>query len=312
MAWKISIGEQIDTLENDSIRIKTALLGAELISLQINHPIHGWTGLLVNDDDTNPQHDYWKKHAPFLFPIVGGIQNHRSVTTDGKVIELPNHGFARISTFERVDYGSDFDSAWVEYLLVYKTDDKLVYPWDCSLSIRYTLTDCKLDIAVTILNDSSDTMWFQFGWHPGFKVPVHGNASNRSTVEIAIPEGEHVQMEVDNNCLLTGETRSFVNTGKLSLTDTELEETFILDLEEFDSRWVSLYDPEAGIKTTVQFDDYPHLGLWSVSGAPYICIEPWQGCDDSVEQTPFDKKFGIDSILPNHADSRTISTVIEY
>lgn len=312
MAWKITTGDEYDILENESIKIKTALLGAELISLQINHPTLGWTGILINDDDTAPQHNYWKKHAPFLFPIVGGLQNNTSMTTTGKKIVLPNHGFARISKFERVDHGSDFDSAWVEYLLVYTQNSDHSYPWDCSLSIRYTLTSHRLDTMVTILNDSTETMWFQFGWHPGFKTPISGNPEKRKDVVITLPLGEYVQIGVDKNCLLNGDDRGFYLGESLTLSDTELEDTFILDMEAFDNRFVSLYDQESGITTTVEFNDHPHLGLWAVPDAPYICIEPWQGCDDSVEQTPFDEKFGVISIKPNQADSRTISTKISY
>ncbi len=312
MAWQTTTGEEYDILENESIKIKVAHLGAELLSLQVNHPALGWTGLLVNDDDTNPQHHYWKKHAPFLFPIVGGLQNNKSTTTSGKVIELPSHGIARISRFERVDHGSDFDSAWVEYLLTHTKQSELNYPWDCTLSIRYTLTDNRLDITATIINDDEETMWFQFGWHPGFKTPVNSDASKRSSVQILLPEGEHIQIGVDKECLLTGEDRGFAIEGPLHITDTELADTFILDMEAFDNRFVSLYDPESGIKTTVEFNGHPHLGLWAVPNAPYICLEPWQGCDDSVIQTPFDEKFGITPIKPKQADSRTISTIISY
>ena len=312
MPWKVTIDDTYDILENESIKIKTALWGAELISLQVNHPTRGWTGILVNDDDVDPQHNYWKKHAPFLFPIVGGLQNHKSVTTTGKHIELPNHGFARISRFERVDHGSDFDSAWVEYLLVYTQESEHLYPWDCSLSIRYTLTSNRLDTMVTVLNDSDETMWFQFGWHPGFKMPISGDASKRKDVEIRLPHGDYVQIGVDKECLLNGEDRGFYLDGPLKLSDTELKDTFILDMESFDKRFVSLYDQESGITTTVEFNEHPHLGLWALPDAPYICIEPWQGCDDYIEQTPFDEKFGVMSIKPNQADSRTISTIITY
>lgn len=312
MAWSITTGPEYDVLENESIRIKTAHLGAELFSLQVNHPKLGWTGLLVNDDNLDPQHHYWKKHAPFLFPIVGGLQNKRSTTTSGKLIELPNHGFARVSKFERVDHGFNLDSAWVEYLLVYEQNSVGVYPWDCSLSIRYTLSEKKLDTTITIINDSSETMWFQFGWHPGFATPISGDASRRSSVQISLPEGNHVQLGVNGDCYLTGEDTSFSLSAPLELTDSELEQTYILDMEEFEERWVSIFDPESNIKTTLQFNDHPHLGIWALPNAPYICLEPWQGCDDAVVQTAFDQKFGVSSIESGQADYRTISTIIEY
>ncbi len=312
MSWKITSDKDFDTIENDNISIKAARLGAELISLKINHPDLGWTGLLVNDDNTNPDHNYWKRHAPFLFPIVGGLHNDKSVTSDGKEISLPSHGFARISTFTLSDSGSEDNCAWIEYTLKRTQDAPHTYPWDCTLTIRYTLFDKRLETDITVANDSKETMWFQFGWHPGFMAPISGDAAKRKNVEITLPEGSYRVKDVDPDCFLTNNDRTIEISEPLRLTDKELKDTFILDMEALDKRWVSLYDPESRIKTTLTFDLHPHLGLWALPNAPYICLEPWQGCDDFVEQSHFDEKFGISSLKAGKADYRTITTTVEY
>lgn len=309
MSWKFTSTDEFDAVENSVIAIKIARLGAELISLKIKKNGE-WVGLLVNDDDTDPQHDYWKRHAPFLFPIVGGLQNDTSKTTDGKTISLPSHGFARINTFNMAETGSDSEKAWIEYSLSNPNLDN--YPWDCELTIRYTLTDRTLNTEVITKNRSNETMWYQFGWHPGFKAPISGNASDRPKVELTIPNGTYKLKGVDPDCLLTDLDTDLTVTAPLKLSDKELKDTYILDMESVDNRWVSLYDPESDIKTTLTFDQYPHLGLWALPNAPYICLEPWQGCDDYVEQTPFDKKFGIASLEAGQENRRNILTTIEY
>lgn len=309
MSWKFTSNNEFDAIENDVIAIRIARLGAELISLKIKKDGE-WVGLLVNDDDTDPQHDYWKRHAPFLFPIVGGLQNDTSITSDGKTISLPSHGFARITTFNKINSGSDNEKAWIEYSI--STPDLKKYPWDCSLTIRYTLTDKTLNTEIITQNNSNETMWYQFGWHPGFKAPISGDASKRNNVEISIPNGTYTLKGVDPECLLTNEDSDLTVSKPLTLSDKELKDTFILDMESVDNRWVSLYDPESNIKTTLTFDDYPHLGLWALPNAPYICLEPWQGCDDYVDQSPFDQKFGIASLGAGQENRRNILTTVEY
>lgn len=309
MSWKFTSTDEFDAIENDSISIKVARLGAELISLKIKKNDE-WVGLLVNDDDTDPQHDYWKRHAPFLFPIVGGLQNDTSKTTDGKTISLPSHGFARITVFDKIDSGSDENRAWIEYSI--STPDLTSYPWNCTLCIKYTLTDNTLNTEITTKNNSDEKMWYQFGWHPGFKAPISGDATKRSNVELTLPNGTYTLKGVDPDCLLTNIDQELTISAPLKLSDKELKDTYILDMESIDNRWVSLYDPESNIKTTLTFDQYPHLGLWALPNAPYICLEPWQGCDDYVDQTPFDKKFGIASLNPGEINRRNILTTVEY
>jgi len=308
--WEIVSNNDFDIIKGKSISVKIARLGAELISLQTNRSGE-WTGLLVNDNDLDPQHDYWKRHAPFLFPIVGGLQNDKSTTTDGKEIELPSHGFARISTFDLVNSGSDDSSAWLEYSLKFSQSSELKYPWDTTLTIKYTISDSELSLDISINNDSNETMWYQFGWHPGFKTPINGNPEERSSVELTLPNGEYILKGITDECLLTENDTVLQITKPLQLTDKELEDTYILDMKSVDNRWISLYDPKSTIKTTVSFNDYPHLGLWAVPNAPYICIEPWQGCDDYEKASPFDKKFGIASLEAGHCNNRKITITIE-
>ena len=67
--------------------------GAELVSLQSNlKKEYIWEG--------NPE--YWGKHAPILFPIVGTLKNNSYIYND-KAYQLSRHGFARDTVFDLIN-----------------------------------------------------------------------------------------------------------------------------------------------------------------------------------------------------------------
>ena len=44
----------------------------------------------------------------------------------------------------------------------------------------------------------------------------------------------------------------------------------------------------------VNFNDFPNLGIWTVVNAHFLCIEPWFGYSDTLnEYDDFSKKEGI-------------------
>ena len=79
------------SLENDKISVKIKEIGAELCSYfdkKSNREVV-W--------QANP--DYWKRHAPILFPIVGKVENNEYKIGDLKY-SLSQHGFARDQVFK--------------------------------------------------------------------------------------------------------------------------------------------------------------------------------------------------------------------
>lgn len=83
----------ITTISNSILSAKINHKGAELISLQNSKTKREciWEG--------NPE--FWGKHAPILFPIVGTLKNN-SYQYDGNNYSLPRHGFARDFDFQLI------------------------------------------------------------------------------------------------------------------------------------------------------------------------------------------------------------------
>ena len=59
--------------------------------------------------------------------------------------------------------------------------------------------------------------------------------------------------------------------------------------------FTSDYDHNRTVKFTL--GGAPWLGIWAKPGAPYVCIEPWCGVNDSqIKKADFSEKDGINSI----------------
>ena len=314
MSYTISTGNKVDIIHGPLMDLKVRHIGAEPISLKMHHPVDGDIGILLNDDLEKKEHHYWKSHAPFLFPIVGGLVGGKSTTTDGKEIVLGGHGFARKAHFTLCDHGADDEKGWLEYYI----DNDLVhwneensYPWKFRFGIRFVVAGNELSVSMIVKNCDTSTMWYQMGWHPGFHTPVNIGRGSRNDVALLLPSGTAPLHECDRDSFLTGAVESVVTGGLFPFTDKGLDYTYVLDMTDYKDRYAALRDPHSGITTTVRFPDLPHLGLWAMPDSPYICIEPWQGADDYAVQTPFDKKFGVASLPPGGVDTRTMTVTVD-
>ena len=60
------------------------------------------------------------------------------------------------------------------------------------------------------------------------------------------------------------------------------------------------------------FENYPHLALWSQPGADYVCIEPWIGLPDAVDESQdITKKNSYKSLDPHQDYHIAIITEVE-
>jgi galactose mutarotase-like enzyme len=50
------------------------------------------------------------------------------------------------------------------------------------------------------------------------------------------------------------------------------------------SRTVTIGTDRHTHRLSVSFPDLNYLGLWAKVNAPYVCIEPWMGCADTVDK----------------------------
>ena len=89
---------QMVTIENDFLLVNIQSIGAELTRIhhKQNDIDYLWNG--------NPE--YWGKHAPVLFPIVGTLKEN-TYYFEEKPYSLLRHGFARDKNFKCISQTED-------------------------------------------------------------------------------------------------------------------------------------------------------------------------------------------------------------
>lgn len=259
-------------IKNSFIKAKIKSFGAELNSLQ-----------KIDDNfeyiwQANPQ--YWARHSPVLFPIVGRLKDD-SYFYKGKKYTLSQHGFARDKEFKVVVQEDNF----IEFSL--KNDEKTfeIYPFLFELNISYKLEKTKLIISYIVKNASEDKIYFSIGAHPAF------NISNGDFLEF-----ENITTSkryfLNDNGLIYKEEELFFMENKLIL-DEEIFKNDALVFNDENIKSIKLKDKNNNKILKVEFKDFPYLGVWSKQNlAPFVCIEPWFGLADeeNSNQNLEDKK----------------------
>ena len=230
----------------------------------------------------NADREYWGRHAPMLFPIVGKVWKGEYRVGE-RTYRLPQHGFARDMDFTLLCH----DGEGVTLALESDASTLEVYPYPFRVEATYRLEENVLNVEWRIKNPGKEPMYFQIGAHPGFNYRdfrkediIHGYFRLTSA-------GEPVS-RLNVGRLTPGGYRSD-QSGLLELdSDARLPITpglfadDALVLEEHQTDKVTLYDKECNPYIAVETLNAPVWGLWSppAKNAPFVCIEPWMGrCD---------------------------------
>jgi len=80
------------------------------------------------------------------------------------------------------------------------------------------------------------------------------------------------------------------------LIQSDLKKAVVLGIDDKKKRKIEFNNGKENI--ILKFQDFEFLGIWSEDSNKFICIEPWQGTDDFVEQKNFNEKLGIVNLKP--------------
>lgn len=246
---------------------------------------------------------YWGKTSPFLFPMIGNLRNGKTVI-NGKEYSISKHGFARDNEFV-VENIADNTA-----VLSFESNDKTLesFPFDFKVTITYTLTEKTLEIAYAVENRSGGKMPYCIGAHPAFACDKAFDS-----YKLVFAENETV-----NSPVMNLETRMWGDNNRIKRLDNSKE--YSLDYSLFDndcvyfdtikSKSCSLVSGSEGVK--VSWDGFETLGVWTPDHkeAPFVCIEPWCGCDDyDTDSGVFSEKRGIQ--LAAQGETKNYKLIIE-
>ena len=259
--------------------------GAELCSLKNKeNKEYIWAG----------NSDFWGKHSPILFPIVGTLKNN-SFHYNAKEYDLSRHGFAREMEFKLIDKKEDSATFSLQ-----STEETLrVYPFQFELQIIYTVDNYNLSIEYKVINKGNSKMPFSIGAHPAFALPGYFE-----DYSIQFDKEEFLEYYLLENDLISNQTKKLeTQEGQIPLT-YELFKNDALIFKTLKSKSLTILENRNPF-LRVNFKDFPSLGIWTKMNAPFLCIEPWFGYSDTNENSGnlFEKE-GI-QILEENATFRS-------
>ncbi len=282
----------ISHIENDFFTATFNSKGAELISFKNKktHKEYIWEG----------KSEFWAKHSPILFPIVGTLKND-TYFHNGQTFSLPRHGFARDMEFEIYSQYSNS----ITFLLTSNEETFGTYPFDFELRLRYELIDATLTFGYSVLNKSPTDMPFSLGAHPAFALK-----GNFSDYNLKFEHQETLNCFVlENDLLSTTFYPIELHQNLMSLDYSKFEKDALI-FKELKSKTITLLENKTPV-LKISFSDFPNLGIWTKINAPFICIEPWLGYSDVFSANCIlYEKDGIQIAKPNTEYLYTFSVEI--
>lgn len=303
------------TLSNDRISITIEEHGAELSSIKCSGREYLW----------GAYPEFWKRHSPVLFPIVGSLWNGE-MRSKGKTYKMGQHGFARDMDFTPISITSD--EAWFK---LESNDETLAkYPYRFILRIGYVLHGNTIDVCWEVENPSDEVMSFQIGAHPAFYWPMLSDKTIADGVEAM--NKELAKTDDRGFFKLAPEKKEIVSAlvAQSGGIDPSAAKTIAMDkgflaikpdmfdhdalvLENSQVNAVTICDSDRNPYITVKFDA-PLVGLWSPphKNAPFVCIEPWYGrADRHGYDGTFEEKEWTNTLNPGETFKTKYQIVIE-
>ena len=258
----------IFTLKNDFLTITAHKHGGELHSIKSNKDN---TEFLWNG---NPE--YWKYHAPVLFPIVGKVKDGK-YRVDGKTYELPQHGLARVREFEMINQTENT----ISFELKYSDDTLKVYPYKFSLIITYILEGKTVKTCYEVKNLDNKVINFSIGTHPAYICPIMSN-ENLNDYYFEFNEKENCDiMPISEEGYIKHERKQYLVNNNIIPLNFDVFKGDALVFDSLKSSKISLKSVNHDKVLTMDFTGFPYMGLWTkATGAPFVCIEPWYGHAD--------------------------------
>lgn len=265
----------IHYIENDFLRVGIKEFGCELTSIISKETGSEflWQG--------NP--DIWSGQSPILFPIIGRLIDDR-YTLGNCEYEMPKHGFARRMPWKLLKKNDSNIS-----LVLTETEDTLrIYPFRFELIVTFSLEKNKLTVSHEVINKTDGNMYFSLGAHPAFNCEIGDRLifDRNETLE-------KIKIDLEHSLRLP-ETFPLLNNEKEIIITKDIFNEDALITKGVKSEKITLVSD--GLKRKIVFDlgKAPYLGIWAKPGAPYVCIEPWNGVNDEQSvRVDFSQKEGI-------------------
>lgn len=267
-------------IENEFLKIGVKSFGAELTSVvsKKSGEEYLWQG--------NPE--IWSGQSPILFPVIGRLLGD-SYTFRNKEYSMMKHGFFRRRESGLVSH----EKSKIEFMQTEDSETEKIYPFKFEVHIIFELIGSAVRVTHTVINKNDDKMYFSMGAHPAFNCALGD--------KLIFDEKENLDtVSIDSESLrIPGSSPVLRNDDTITITK-DIFNNDALILSGIKSKHITLADGNNNKRIRFDFGSSPYLGIWAKPGAPYVCIEPWWGINDSHEKKDdFSQKDAIIELEKN-------------
>ncbi len=216
------------------------------------------------------------------------------IAVDGSTYELPQHGFARDLPFRLIRLTRE-SCTW---LLVDGPETRARYPFPFELRITYRVDEAALQVRYEVHNPGDRPLPASLGAHPAFRWPLAGLP--RESHRILFEQEELAPIRRLRGGLLDASPHPTPVEGRLLRLKDDHFRSDALIFDRLRSRSLR-YGAPGGLGLEIAWYGFPHLALWTIPGAEFLCIEPWHGyhSPEGFEGDLSDKP-GIFRVEPGH------------
>ncbi len=288
-------------LENEGFRVEFSGHGAEMVSFKSKKDgtEYVWQG----------DKEIWGRHAPVLFPVIGRLKD-KKYTANSKEYTIMQHGFGRDLEWE----AHKVNDTVLEFSLTQNDQTKKMYPWDFTLTIRYTLNGNSLTKEHITRNDSGTTMYYEIGGHDGFTL-CWNDGENITDYAVQFYDTEELHpIVVDENIMLTKDHSTVPLENGLLKIKRGIFNPDAMMLDDLKIRRASIVCSKNNKKVTMDFSDFPYFAVWNKNlpmDVPYVCLEPWSTLPDAIYLGhEIEEKVGIRVLNPNESENLKVVITI--
>lgn len=289
----------------DTVTISSGELTASISGLGAE--LQGLKDLDGRELMTDADPAYWSGRAPFLFPIVGRLNND-TLRVNGEEYAMQKHGFARKSVFELIESSS----AEALFRLSDNEDTRAQYPFAFELDAHFRVMGASLHQTLKVRNTGEGNMPFSFGYHPAFAWPLPFDCAREDhLIRFEKNEPSSLCRVTPYGTIAPDAVPTPVRGNELRLHDSLFNDDALV-WQDIESRRLS-YGVPGFPSFIVEFPDTSMLGIWTKPGAAFICIEPWAGiADPQGYDGEFADKPGIMQLSPAQERSFRMDITIAY
>ena len=220
--------------------------------------------------------------APILFPFPSKTKDD-AYTLDGREYYMPMHGLVKNGTFVLKSKTPDSVILWCDGSDSQKTAN---YPFDYILEVEYKVSEKSLFSTARVTNKSDRPMPHYLGWHPYFR------ATDKAALEF-----EHS---------MTRHYNYFDCIDEPTILDMDLGKSWDNVFHTPERKEFSLVNRPDGYAARYILDDAHNVLVVCTTVEGAVCLEPWCGLPDSINNGRF-----VKYVDPGVTESYTVELEVE-